>query len=464
MSLLLQKLNLPHRLSPSALMAFSFMLVILVGTLLLSLPISSAQGQRLPFLTALFTATSATCVTGLTLIDIGTHLSFFGQLVVLIMIQLGGLGITTFGTFLLILTGRRLSVRNEFVLMNAYGVGQVRGIKSLLLWTIGFTLFFEGVGTALLWTRYRELLPVDALDQTGHAPLFYAGFHAVSAFCNAGFSLHSNSLIGFSRDPLYLPVISLLIVIGGLGFLVLYNLVSFKFWRQDLRQKGRISLHSRTVLTITSVLILCGMLLFLLEEWNGTLAQLPLLGKLNCALFHSITPRTAGFNAVPMEAIKESTRFTTALLMLIGGSPGSAAGGLKTTTLVVLVMTLIAMCRNRADTVLFTRTLPFAVVRQAFVMVFVTASFVISAYGILLFTEAPILPGEASRLMFETISAFATVGLSINHTEALSTIGRCVIIFCMFIGRLGPLSIVLIIGNREKGQWIQYPEEEIVVG
>ena len=453
-----------QHLSPQWLMALGFLFAILTGTFLLTLPAASTNGQGLAPVTALFTATSATCVTGLSVLDIGTALTFFGQLVVLTLIQLGGLGITTLGTFLLVLVGRRLSVQNEFVLMNAYGVEAVQGIRSLLLWSIGFTLLFEGTGTFLLWLRYLHPVSdaVPALD-AWHA-FYYAAFHSVSAFCNAGFSLHRDSLVSFSADPFYLGVVGLLIITGGLGFLVLYNLVTIKFWRRNLKTRGRISLHTKTVLTATLILLVLGTALFLCQEWSNTLKALPFADKLGCSFFHGITPRTAGFNAVPMGQVKEITRFTTSLLMLVGGSPGSAAGGIKTTTLVVLIMTVFAMCKNRRETILCSRTLPYAVVREAVVIFLLVLSLILVAYGLLLLTEFPQQPGDASKLLFETVSAVATVGLSIDHTGTLSTTGRCVIIVCMFMGRLGPLAIALMIGNHDEGQRIRFPEEEIVVG
>ncbi len=445
-------------------MALGFLFAILLGTLLLTLPVSNTSGRAMGPVTALFTATSATCVTGLTVIDIGTELTRFGQLVVLSLIQLGGLGITVFGTFLLVLVGRRLSVHNEFVLMNAYGVEEVNGLRALLLWTVGLTLLIEGLGTVLLWTIYLSNPLGSPTPPDFWLSLYYAAFHAVSAFCNAGFSLHRDNLIPFQSTPLYLLVIDLLIVAGGLGFLVLYNIVTIKFWQRNLKTRGRITLHTKIVLAATLILVGAGALAFLAEEWNNTLAALPWPHKISCALFSSITPRTAGFNVVPMDQITDMTRFTTNLLMLVGGSPGSAAGGIKTTTVVILVITIIAMCRDRSETVIFSRTVPNTVIREAFVISYLAFAALVCACGLLFWTEAPLGPGESSKLIFETISATATAGLSINYTPSLSTPGRLVIIVCMFVGRLGPLAVALLIGKREFAQRIRFPEEEVVVG
>jgi trk system potassium uptake protein TrkH len=445
-------------------MALGFGAAILLGTLILCLPAATRDGTALSTLTALFTATSATCVTGLSVIDIGTRLSPLGQLTVLALIQLGGLGITVFGTFMLVLLGQRLSVRNEFAVMDVYGVESVRGLRSLVLWTLGFTLFFEGLGTLVLWSRPGNPASVGTLPHNISPRLFDAFFHAVSAFCNAGFSLHGDSLTGFRSDPVYVAVIGILILAGGIGFLVLFNFVSLRFWRRNLKTRGRLTLHTRTVLTATAVLIVAGTLFFLIQERANTLAGLPAGTRWVCALFQSITPRTAGFNIVPMGQIHEHTRFLTILLMLVGGSPGSAAGGVKTTTLAVLIATVVSLCQGHRETVLFGRTLPHAVVRESLVIITLFGTLILTAYGLLLWTEMPLRPGDASALFFETVSASATVGLSIDRTPSLSAAGRCVMIFCMVAGRLGPLTLAHLIGTRDREPLIRYPTEDLVVG
>ena len=328
----------------------------------------------------------------------------------------------------------------------------------------GYPDLIEGVGAFLLWTRYLIHAPELHLPSDVWTPIYYAIFHSISAFCNAGFSLHRDNLIPFQEDPFYLGTIDLLIVFGGLGFLVLYNLITTKFWRRNLKTRGRITLHSKIALTATLLLITVGTVAFLCQEWDNTLKALPLDGKILCSVFHSVTPRTAGFNVVDMGQVKDVTRFTTSLLMVVGGSPGSSAGGVKTTTMVVLIMTILAMCKSRRETVIFSRTVPNTVVREALAIFLLAISLILTAFGILLWTEAPLKPDDASKLIFETISAAATVGLSINHTPSLSTAGRWVIIICMFVGRLGPLAVALMIGTRDESLRIRYPEEEIVVG
>jgi trk system potassium uptake protein TrkH len=246
---------------------------------------------------------------------------------------------------------------------------------------------------------------------------------------------------------------------------VLYNIARIRFWDKNLKTRGRLTLHSRVVLITTAALLLTGTVLILLQEWNNTLSGIPsVIDKLNCAFFHSMTPRTAGFNCVTMTEIHGSTRFTTLALMFIGGSPGSTAGGIKTTTLFVLGMTIIAFCKGRKHTVIFNRALPEKVVREALVIFLLSLTGVLLAYGLLLYAEHPGTPGEASNLFFETVSAFATVGLSIDCTTRLSHMGQWIIMICMFIGRLGPMTIALLIGSRIVIERIRYPEEDIVVG
>lgn len=445
-------------------MAFGFLGAILVGTFLLTLPFAHVGGEPLPPLTALFTATSATCVTGLSVLDIGKDLTLFGQLVVLVLIQLGGLGITTFGTFLLVLVGHRLSMQSEFVVMNSYGVDEANSLRSLLRWTMGLTFAMEGIGAVVLWSRYLLHAFELHLPTNLWTPIYYAVFHSVSAFCNAGFSLHSDSLMPFRHDPAFLGTVCFLVVSGGLGFLVLHNLITTKFWQRNLKTRGRITLHSKVVLFATLVLLVLGTAAFMAGEWYNTLDGLSVPDKILCSVFQSVTPRTAGFNVVDMGHVTDATRFTTVLLMLVGGSPGSSAGGVKTTTLLVLVMTIIAMCRNRRETIIFSRTVPYAIVREALVIFLLAGLLILSTFGLLLLAEIPLKPDDASKLLFETVSAAATVGLSINETPLLSTTGRCVIIVCMFVGRLGPLAIALLIGSREESQRIRYPEEDLVVG
>jgi len=446
-------------LRPQWMVAGAFAAASLAGAGLLCTPWASASGKWTGFLTSLFTATSACCVTGLAVVDTGTHFSFFGQMVILSLIQLGGIGIMTLGTFLLVLVGRRLSVQNEFVLINAFGIEDVRGLPSLLRRALLFTLVFEGAGALLFAWRYLEA------GYDGRQAAYYGVFHAVSAYCNAGFSLHADSLVSFQNDPLFLLGAATLIIAGGLGFLVLYNVSSFKFWRRNRKTRGRITLHTRIVLLTTALLLIGATVLYLASEWHAAFADMPLETKLTNAFFFAVTPRTAGFNNIPMGELSVTGRFLTIPLMFTGGAPGSTAGGIKITTLVVLFLTIAAMLRGCGETDLSHRTIPISVVREATVIFSLSVFAVLVFFGLLLITENPARGTDgAERLIFETVSAFGTVGLSLDATSGLSSAGRWVIILCMFIGRLGPLTAALVIGTRDVGQHIRYPEEEIVVG
>lgn len=448
-----------HR--PRWLVAASFAAVILVGTLLLSLPISNSHRQWLNPLDALFTATSATCVTGLVVCDTGTDFSIFGQLVILTMIQLGGLGIMTLSTFLLVMLGRRLTVRNESILMESFGTGGVKGLKSLLVMTLLFAGLSELAGAALLSRRFM------AHGYPAAKAIYHGVFHAVSAFCNAGFSLYADSLTGLRAEWGSMLTIMALIVFGGLGFLVVYDLLRLRPWHSNPKTRGRLTLHSRIVLTATVVLLLIPWVLFLALEWNHSLTGLPFSQKVLDSLFFAVTPRTAGFNVVVRGEMAAPSQLLSMLLMFVGGSPGSTAGGVKTSTILILLLTVIAMIRGREDTECFGRTVPTAAVREATVICFLSFCLVFAAFGIMLITEHT-QPEPSSfsgfDLLFETVSAFGTVGLSTGATGHLSSVGRVCIIVLMFIGRLGPLTMALVVGSRDVTQNIHYPEEPVVVG
>ena len=430
--------------------AFGFLALILVGAILLSSPWARVDARWGGFPDALFTSCSAVCVTGLTVVDLAQTWTRAGQCVVLALVQLGCLGLMTCGTFLLVAIGRRLSLSREFSLMNAYGVAEVQGLKGLSLWVVGSTLAVEGLGAAILLWRLRD--PYAAV------------FYSVTSFCNAGFSLRPDSLASFAGDPLTLFALAAETVLGGLGFLVLYNLCTFRFRRRRSGGRGRVSLHAAVVLRFTLYLLAFAFAAFLALEWNGALQDFAPLQKLWVALYQAVTPRTCGFSVVPTEALRPLTRNVYEALMFIGGGPGSAAAGIKVTTLAVLVATLRAMCRGEAETVISRRTVPNDVVRESFVIVSVMLAAVWLVNGALSFTEAGRgLGGEA--LFFEAVSAVTTTGLSLGDTTArLSPAGRAVVMCAMFVGRLGALTVVLMIGDRESRRRVRFPNEELVVG
>lgn len=438
------------------LIVLGYLGTILVGALVLMLPVSSAAHAWMKPGDALFTACSAVCVTGLSVIDVGVELSRFGQGVLIVLVQLGGLGTMTVGTFFLVLIGRRLSLANEFAVMNAYGAKGVRGWRGLVLWAVLSTSSVELVGMCML----HAVVPGQSW--------FRCCFYAVMSFCNAGFSLDPGSLAVFQRYPLALLTMGGLLTLGGLGFLVLYNLCTIQFWRRNLVARGRLSFHARVVLLGSLVLVVLALVCVFTAEWNGALEPYSLSEKLGVGIFQAVTPRTCGFTVIPIHELSPVTRFITAVLMFIGAAPGGAGGGIKVTTCAVFVLSILAICRGRDAVTLFRRTVPEPVAREAIVIVTVLALLVVLGMTVLLVSEnrggGEPVPFEA--LLFETISAVSTAGLSCGTTtEALSPVGRAVIMVCMFCGRLGALAVVFLIGGRETApSRIRFPKEELVVG
>lgn len=447
-------------ISPQMIIIGTVGMPIVIGTVLLMLPYASRAGQWTDALTALFMATSSMCVTGHTLVDPGSYFSHFGQGVMLVLVQIGGLGFMTMAMALLIIAGRRLSLRNETAITFSMGMRDARQIKRFLLRTIVLSLILEFGGAVILAMRLMAERGFPA------AKAFYHGvFHSVCAFCNAGFSLYPDNLIGIRNDKIFLLTIISLIVLGGIGFLVLSEF--YYEWR-TLRKKHMIlSLHSRMVVAGTVFLIIAGWISFAVLEWGNTLASLASSDKFVCALFQSVTARTAGFNVVDMAQTYSSARFMTMALMFIGGSPGSTAGGIKTTTAIVLIFTSIAMLRNQRDIVILGRTISSGVVGVALSIFLVSLLIVAGLFGLLLLTEQNnLMMGRFAfdGLLFDAVSAFGTVGLSAGTVPLLSSAGKTIIIILMFIGRVGPLTLALFIGMKEQRDLIRYPEEDVIIG
>ncbi|MDD5679264.1 MAG: potassium transporter TrkG [Kiritimatiellae bacterium] len=435
---------------------------IILGTVLLMIPLANRSGQWTDPLTALFMSTSAMCVTGHTVVDPGSYFSLFGQLVLLGLVQLGGLGFMTLATACLVLLGRRLSIQSELTLNASMGGEEADQLKRLLYRTVVFTLAAEGVGALVLMIR----LGLGHGFTVGRA-FYYGVFHAVTAFCNAGFSLYPDNLIAVRDDKIFILTVGALIIMGGLGFLVINEFSVFKFWRENRLTRGRLSLHAKIVVMASVTLIVAGWLVFALLEWNKTLAPLCVTDKMTCALFQSITPRTAGFSVVKMEQTHSATRFVTMLLMVIGGSPGSAAGGIKTTTAVVLLFAMLAIVRGKREAIIMGRTIPIRVVEESLSVLLLGIVVVGGLYGLLLVSEeSALMTGQftAEALLFETISTFGTVGLSNGILPELTIVGKLLIILAMFIGRIGPLTMVLVVGLKDKRQLVRFPEEDVNIG
>ena len=443
------------------LIVFGFLGAILLGAVLFMLPISSPTHTWMRPGDALFTACSAVCITGLTVVDVGRDLSCFGQAVLLCLVQLGCAGIMTCATFFLVVVGRRISLASEFTLMNAYGVSGVRGFRSLVVWVVAAMFVIEVLGTLLLWFQFTLDQPIQAALQNGQA-WYRAYFFAVMAFCNAGFSLDPGSIAGFQNQPFVIVTMGVLVILGGVGFLVIYNLCTVKFWRRNLMKRGRLTLHARVVLQWTFLFSLLMFVLFYLLEWKGALTDYAPSSRPAIAFFQALTPRTCGFTVVPVEDLHPAMRFLSEVMMFIGAAPGGAGGGIKITTFAVFLTTLLAICRGNRDTVMFRRAVPEAVVREAIVIVIVFGALVTCAMTVLLVSEEGL---SFEYLLFETVSAVSTTGLSCADTTAsLSTVGRLVIMTCMFCGRLGAIAIVMLIGGQDERSTIRYAKEELVVG
>ena len=438
--------------SPAQVIALSFLVMIAVGALVLALPVAHAPGQHVGLLDALFTATSAVCVTGLAVVDTGSAYSRFGQVVIMLLFQLGGIGLLTLGTFLAFATGRRVGFSERIRLQAQINTLETGGILNLLRAIILLVLSSELLGTALLY------IPFARLEGWGEG-LFYALFHSISAFNNAGFSLYADSLTRFVTDPLVNFTIMALIILGGLGFVVITELLA----RLRPRWRRPLSLHTRLVLTITLFLLASAtVIIFLLEFANpATLGALELPGKLLASLFQAVTPRTAGFNTLDYASMEPATLLFTTLLMFIGGNPGSTAGGIKTVTFFVLVASIWSVVRRRGELELYGRRMTQNTVVRAGVIAF---SGLLLAGGALTLLTISERDTDLMLLLFETASAFGTAGLSLGITGDLSVLGKCVMIGLMYLGRIGLLTFALALVAEHSAGDIRHPAEDVVIG
>jgi trk system potassium uptake protein len=445
-----------RRLGPARAVALAFLGAIGVGTLLLRLPLAHAAEQGHGWLTALFTATSAVCVTGLTVVDTGGAWSPFGQAVIALLIKSGGLGILSLGALVALATGRRLgfSERQRLqVQTNALSVGGVvRFVRSLLI----FTTATELLGALALW-------PLLARNDGIGRGAWSALFHALSAFNNAGFSLYGDSLSRFAQDPIVPLVVAALFVLGGLG---LVAVIDAALRAETLARRGRrrqLTLHTRLALFATLALALAGWASIAALEWRNpaTVGSLPPAERAVAAAFQALTPRTAGFTMVEVDGYRTPTVLVTMLLMFIGGSPGSTAGGVKTTTAAVLVLTVLAAARGRNRVSAFGRHIESATIAKASALV-VLGALVIGSGATLLTITDPDLPVLA--VLFETVSAFGTVGLSFGITPELTAAGRLVLVALMFVGRVGLLTVALALAADDRPQTSRHPSEDVVIG
>ena len=441
-----------RHVSQTQFIAYGFFCIIITGTLLLMLPFASRDGQSEPFLNCLFTATSASCVTGLVVADTWSQWSLFGQLVILTMIQIGGLGFITVGVFISIVLRRKIGLKERGLMMESVNTLQIGGVVRLAKKIIIGTCIFEGTGAVLLAIRF--------IPQFGFLRgLFYGIFHSISAFCNAGFDLMGgqtpySSFVAYYDDWLVNLVIMSLIIIGGIGFIV---------WDDLSRNKlhfRKYMLQTKIVLVTTAILVFGGGLLFYLLERNHLLVGMNTSGKILTSLFSSVTARTAGFNTTDTAALTDGSKLLTIILMFIGGSPGSTAGGIKTTTLVVLLLCVHSNIKQTYGINIFGRRLENDAVKRAGtiltinLLLAVTASLAIMA----------IQPLGFSGILFETFSAIGTVGMTTGITRALHPVSRCIIILLMYCGRIGSLSFALAFVQSKRKPHVQQPAEAINIG
>ncbi|QCX32939.1 Trk family potassium uptake protein [Caloramator sp. E03] len=440
------------KLEPVQILALGFATVIFIGALLLCLPISSADGNSTPFIDCIFTSTSAVCVTGLVTLDTGTHWSIFGQLIIIILIEIGGLGFMTFATFFAVILGRRISLRERLIMQEAFNAFNIQGMVRLMLYVMGITFAIEGIGAIILMTQF---IPMYGIAKG----IYYGIFHAVSAFCNAGFDLIGDfkSLTPFVENTTINLTICSLIVIGGIGFAVVTEIINNRGFK-------RLSLHTKVVLTTTAILILSGAVLFFLFEYANpkTMQPLSLKGKILASIFAAITPRTAGFNTISTSDMTTAGKFLTIILMFIGASPGSTGGGIKTSTFTLIFMTVISVIRGREDTEIFRKRIGRSLVYRALAIIIISFGLVMLTTMILSITQE----GDFIEYLYEATSAFGTVGLTLGLTTRLTLIGKIIIIITMYAGRVGPLTLTFAFARRAQigNTNVKYPEDKLLVG
>lgn len=436
--------------SPPRILVFGFAMIIVLGAFLLTLPFASNDGSRLPFIDALFTATSATCVTGLVVVDTGTYFSTFGKIIILALIQIGGLGFMTMATLIALVLRKKISLKERLILQEAMNQTSMEGIVRLIRRVIIYSLTIELIGAVLFTIRF-------AFDMPFGRAVWFGFFHSISFFNNAGFDIfgHFRSLTMYVSDPLVNIVSMLLIIFGGLGFVVMADLLEF-------RKNKRLSLHSKVVLSTTGTLIAVGaIVIFIFELSNSkTLGSLDWGGKILSSFFQSVTPRTAGANTLDYTQMRQATVFFTIILMFIGASPGSTGGGIKTTTFTTMVGAVIAMIRGREDIVLFHYRLGKDRIFKALTITMLSLTLVIFVTMLLSTTEDQ----QFLKILFETTSAFGTVGLTAGITPELTYFGKIVIAITMFAGRLGPLTLAYALGPKTEKELYRYPEGKITIG
>lgn len=439
-------------LSESRVLIVGFALIIAIGTLLLKLPWASQTGQSISWVEAIFTATSATTVTGLVVLTTATDFTAFGQIVILLLLQIGGVGFIAFSVLLYRLIGRRITLQTRFVVQKSVGASELSGVLNLAFYVLGVTLLLESVGAGLLFVRWRQTLP------DGQA-LWYAIFHSISSYCNAGFDLFSGTeheaLFGYSSDWYSLTVMGTLIILGGFGIMILYDLWSY-------RTDKELDLNTRFTLVVGLGLLVIGSVFVLIDSrfHSILMPQVEMHERIATGIFTVVSARTAGITLVPLDQLNEASQFLILILMFIGGAPASMAGGVTTSAFAIIIFAVIATTRGQDATVAFRRTLPQETVAKAVAILTVSVLVVLVVTMVLVVNrEGPIFTAG-----FEVVSAFSNTGYSLGLTSHLGSLDRLLIAFTMFWGRLGPLTIVVALAQRERPNLIHYPEEPVILG
>ncbi len=458
--------KIQKRLSPPQIIALSFLLVIIIGGLFLSLPISHQRNVDVSLLDAFFTSVSAVCVTGLVTLTTSATWSLFGKLVILLLIQIGGLSLVTVLTFFMVNTGKKVSLKNRLTIQAAFNHSSFGGMVRMVLLVIKGTFLCEAIGAILLSFSFLSQGIV------WYKSIFYGIFHSISAFCNAGFDIiGEQSLIPYSTNLNVNIVIMALIIIGGIGFTVWRDVIHKMVYRFSARikQKHHFSLHTRLALIMTAVLIVSGTVFFLAAEYNNpeTLGNLSFPHKLLAALFQSVTLRTAGFATIAQDGLTEVSKLISSLFMLIGGSPGGTAGGIKTVTLAIIFCSVWSIIKGRKKIIIFERTISVITLQKALTIIVLMLVLLFFGTVVLAVTEDhTVFPHTVADLLFEVSSALGTVGLSTGITPYLSGLGKLVLMLCMFIGRIGPITLVISLshGIHNADDLVGYPAEDVMIG
>lgn len=444
----LKRKLLEFELNPPAILAVGFLSLIIIGAILLNLPISSKSGESIGAINAIFTASSAVCVTGLIVVNTAEYWSLFGQVVIIILIQIGGLGFMTMATSVALIMGKKIRLKERLVIREQLNQETMGGLVRLTKYVIFVTLLIEAIGALFLSFKF---IPIYGIAKG----IWFSIFHSISAFCNAGFDIIGNSITPFVGDLWINIIISILIILGGLGFSIyidLYRNKKFKY----------LSIQSKFVLSITAILLVVGTVILFLIEYNNpfTLKELSLSNKILASFFQSTVTRTAGFNSIDISSMIDSSAFLMIILMFIGGSPGSTAGGIKTTTFGTIVLTTISTIKGEKDVGVFNRRIGEDVINKSLAIIMIGLTWILIVSFILTITEKAVF----LDLVFETTSAFATVGLTRGVTPSLSTVGKLLITVTMYIGRVGALTMAFAFGHKRKHKKFREAEGNIIVG